>query len=301
MVASGSRIETSQRRAVEVSLSEQQLSPQAQSSPLLSPSLPPSSSIPAPYPTPAISCPVSGINGHECGTPTYGKCNKTSGKCECVTSGTKFGGAACDSCLYGWVGVMCNLECPLKPGETEPCSGPTNGVCVATNSSAKQEAACFCAEYRVGKYCEQSCGVLNCSHGHCAILEQSVQNYSVGCICNKGYIGDMCQIACPLDESTTEVCNGHGDCIIDNTGNVSSSKCSCHKSWTGRNCTDRSVLSDDPMVYYLVGGVIGSIVISTIVLSAIIFCRRKSTEMEYAPVTPIDDAEYPFDEEDPYY
>lgn len=95
-----------------------------------------------------------------------------------------------------------------------------------------------------------------------------------------------------------EICNGHGDCVEDNI-TKGKAKCLCHSGWVGGSCAEHQLLSEDPIVYYLVGGVVAVLVLVTIVLTVLIILRKKSDNV-YTPVLPIEDAEDPVEEE-PYY
>ena len=97
------------------------------------------------------------------------------------------------------------------------------------------------------------------------------------------------------------MCSGHGECETNQTEGTAT--CLCSAGWYGTHCEQRSLLPDNPVVYYLIAGVVGTIVLSTIVLAIVIFVRRKPTDLFYSPVVPIDDTEDPFasGDEEVYY
>ena len=86
---------------------------------------------------------------------------------------------------------------------------------------------------RCSNTCPPSSNGLICSgRGACKLFGNTP-----GCLCESGWRGDTCEIACPGIEDTGKACNGHGNCMMDfkDDGSIFAS-CTCNEKFRGDAC-----------------------------------------------------------------
>lgn len=187
------------------------------------------------------SCPL--LNGVPCG----GRGNCVNGQCmqgdQCALDINYYGCA----CQYDMT-----TSCRGGSLSNDICSGPVNGLCLATLTEQESTAiSCSCLNGRNGSYCQISpCGSTNCNQGEAA--GQCVRNatdptkYYCDCYtrsqlpCNTLqdsclWGGPTCEIditkSCGvIDGFFAETCNRHGSCNI--TGPGGNGTCQCTDGWT---------------------------------------------------------------------
>ena len=254
-------------------------------------------------------CEVECAGGAITPCSNHGTCSILTGKCSCHTSQTKgyWTGVACDRCHPNYMSpdTGCHYQCPLAApcvGCTPiPCSG--YGQCVpALNGSAV--AVCItCSDYatqRCGNACQDS-GPAICQRHMCsgARWGSQCQNWCPGasadaplpcsnhglcdqgkagsgqCVCDSGYVGDICELKCPNCRTNRGVCNAQATCTCNagfagtlcekecpgtfrspcgqyNTaiaayelhgtcddGALGTGDCTCDVGWRGAGCTER--------------------------------------------------------------
>ena len=108
------------------------------------------------------------------------------------------------------------------------CSFP-RGVCV--DSSNGKNKKCMCRSPYAGSACKETETQLLCephceNKGFCDVSTKT-------CQCPTGYVGNVCQIKCPMDEKGF-VCGGHGDCSLTKKLGA---ECFCTPGWTGDTCS----------------------------------------------------------------
>ena len=183
----------------------------------------------------AVECP--GVaDGAVCGG--HGLCN-ASGACDCVHSTAgHWGDPNCTDCALGWSGGRCNLPCPRDLLSGEVCTG--HGACV--------QGTCLCHWDHCGVACASSGAVCNtCAPGHwgpnctevcpggsaepCSGHGQCLGGpYGTGeCICEAGYAGVDCGMACPRGPSGLP-CAAQGIC------SPATAACACDAGFAGPAC-----------------------------------------------------------------
>ncbi|XP_021358637.1 uncharacterized protein LOC110453803 [Mizuhopecten yessoensis] len=114
-----------------------------------------------------------------------------------------------------------------------------------------------------------------CRHGVCD--PDQLRKGRIKCICDKGWIGTLCEHACELD------CGEHGMCGHPDK-NKTSMVCLCNTGYDGDRCQDVKILPEfnkdveDPSVHiYVIGFTIGFVVFFTLILILITYClwRRR--------------------------
>jgi len=166
-----------------------------------------------------------------------GRCNACNGHGACGPNG------GCD-CEEGWFDTLGGEQCALSC-ETAGIDCPeTNGIC----RSIGGELQCVCAPGFYGKNCDLSCGSIvqgkTCSgHGTCGLTALGVP----ACTCTTHYVGEMCEHACPGDQSFPSTCSGHGSCTVaqDPSTGTEEAVCSCDANslWSGFDCSCNSRFS----------------------------------------------------------
>ena len=156
-----------------------------------------------------------------------GKCKL--GKCTC-NSNIALGmwtGDDCDRCEKPWYGSTCSSTCNSGAG----CGA--NGVCHPSGECVCNADYCGddcsltycdppCPVGTFGKKCKSNCK--SCVNGACSTVTGT-------CLCAVGWVGDSCQLKCPLTDGLP--CGGpvRGKCQNDGT-------CSCNNGWGGPNCME---------------------------------------------------------------
>eukprot|EP01065_Artemidia_motanka_P005365 TRINITY_DN1259_c15_g1_i1.p1 TRINITY_DN1259_c15_g1~~TRINITY_DN1259_c15_g1_i1.p1 ORF type:complete len:6161 (+),score=1442.86 TRINITY_DN1259_c15_g1_i1:2253-18485(+) len=136
----------------------------------------------------------------------------------------KSGDGTC-TCVEGWAGAGCSIECP--GGQANICNG--NGVCNQTTGD------CVCKNAYAQVDCRASCPGLATFAGICS-SHGSCKDGATGdasCVCFFGYAGPSCEKECA--GGVANPCSGHGTC--DKT----SGECTCANSaaagfFTGLEC-----------------------------------------------------------------
>lgn len=156
-------------------------------------------------------------------------------------------------CVDGWVGDFCNSKCNLDCGKFGKCivsSGLEKCVCdlAHTGKLCHKEAPSFTTlpsdtQYKYLAGCKHDCTDLcipinnsyycmpkgkNCPLGFPCEHYCDVNNSGLlRCICEPGWIGDMCNKECNMN------CANHGVCGIDRTNEQ---VCLCDFNYTGIHC-----------------------------------------------------------------
>lgn len=143
------------------------------------------------------------------------------GQCERISNGTKR--HRCQ-CYAGYSGDHCqNDECSANKNA---CSG--NGKCTMGTSGK----TCTCDEGFSGKECQDDACAGNrtkCSdNGNC----ERRSNGSYKCICDKGYLGPVCEKASTSCETDATLCV-HGNCTRSSDGKP---ECICRDDYSGIRC-----------------------------------------------------------------
>ena len=202
----------------------------------------------------ATVCPVA--NGAVCNG--VGTCNDGAagdGRCSCSAAERgRWAGDACTACAFGWVGVFCDLPCPVGPADA-PCAG--HGTC----APKARVAVCTCVAGYAGAACATECpgGAMDPCSGHgrcvaatatCSCDSASSSGYWGGAKCDAcalGWSGKGCNIPCPVSARGVP-CSGarcwRGTCICDagacgSSCNVTGSACDalvCPTGLWGPNC-----------------------------------------------------------------
>lgn len=197
----------------------------------------------------------------DCGVATgQGKCNQTTGLCQCAKGFWGPEGTHCNS-------VLCN----------DPCSN--HGFCVDNH------CMCDVADNQMSGWTGEHCEKPVCPN-HCFQQAGLGQCINATCVCTAGWYGDDCsQVACPSNYpplawigAEKAMCSGSGACVngtcqclasfggadcsvrvcpsMNATGHDSSSVCSghgtcqpsghcvCNPGYTGEDCFDRQCSSD---------------------------------------------------------
>ena len=166
-----------------------------------------------------FACPL--FDGAVCGN--IGRCvaRATRAACDCTAAPEgQWGGAACEACAEGWTGARCTLPCPRDSADPggPVCSG--RGDCVVAADG--RGTACTCRPGYAGTRCEWECagGALNPCNGHghcdamtgnCTCLASNASGHWAGAdcgVCETGWSGWQCRMACPRHPGTGAPCSG---------------------------------------------------------------------------------------------
>lgn len=154
-------------------------------------------------------------------------------------------------CAEGWVGDFCDSKCSLDCGKHGKCvmnNGVNTCVCDATHTghrcqkemptpitvpkgksyqffnNCKEHCKDLCIPLKKSFYCmpkgENCPFMFPCQH-YC-----DISNDKIRCVCEPGWIGDMCNKKCSMD------CN-NGVCYVERTGKEI---CVCEFGYKGENC-----------------------------------------------------------------
>jgi hypothetical protein len=173
--------------------------------------------------------------------------------CRCPTM-TKWFGFLCDECrtntsdckgecMEEYFGPRCNKRCYanlMTGNNNSECSllkseGGTCNACNGHGTCDMGECKCDTNYFNRGEeQCAQTCPELNgamCSgHGLCKLFGERA-----GCLCEKGWFGIACDIACPGVQTTGNVCNNRGVCEVDYAER--SASCNCKEKFRGEDCS----------------------------------------------------------------
>ncbi|XP_069126125.1 uncharacterized protein [Argopecten irradians] len=114
-----------------------------------------------------------------------------------------------------------------------------------------------------------------CKHGICDPEQR--RKGRIKCLCDKGWIGTLCEHACELD------CGKHGECVHTNR-NKTAMICQCDAGFDGDKCQDLIVLpeytkevEDTTVHLYVIGITIGFVVVFIVIFVLITYCmwRRR--------------------------
>ena len=157
-------------------------------------------------------------------------------------------------CKDGFFGTRCDRTCFANLSHYDTLDGNTTGdetTCRLLRTNGGSCNACsghgsckdgFCecdknyfddGMARCAKTCPPSSNGLICSgRGACKLFGNTP-----GCLCESGWRGDTCEIACPGIEDTGKACNGHGNCMMDfkDDGSIFAS-CTCNEKFRGDAC-----------------------------------------------------------------
>jgi len=170
------------------------------------------------------------VNGETCAG--HGTCNDGltgDGTCTCNTVAGLVAYVPAGTCEY---------ECPAHNGVPctsagTPCivDGGAGAACICNDGVGYWTPSCSdCASNYYGPKCDEAC---DCSgHGQC----KSGTASTGGCLCDDGYTGLRCHLACP---GTTSACSGHGTCSTDSADGTAVCQCSSSPTegyWAGTAC-----------------------------------------------------------------
>ena len=182
----------------------------------------------------ALACPTT--TGVPC--DGHGVCTGTAQgtlACNCsAAAGGRWGGAACERCVEGWAGPLCDRRCPRAPSGAV-CDG--YGACVELRPD---RAVCACARGYAGPDCATECpggpwfpchghGVCDAGAGRCACFQNMTHGFWSGpaCdVCASGWSGWRCRNPCPVGPDRV-LCAG---------GACHSGVCLCPDGLCGPNC-----------------------------------------------------------------
>ncbi|XP_033736673.1 uncharacterized protein LOC117324939 [Pecten maximus] len=114
-----------------------------------------------------------------------------------------------------------------------------------------------------------------CKHGICDPDQR--RKGRIKCLCDKGWIGTLCEHPCELD------CGEHGECVHTNR-NKTSMICQCSAGYDGDGCQDLIVLpeftkdvEETSVHVYVIGFTTGFVVFFAIIVTLITYCmwRRR--------------------------
>ena len=160
--------------------------------------------------------------------------------------------------IAAWQGESCQYSVAyfcVAPGTSTLCSD-TPGACVARPAASGHFYAdqfqnqlspsevipqCNCdGTSKTGQFCEQSkcgsnsggCKSLNAAAGECT--RQSDGNYK--CVCQRGAIGQFCEIDASGCLYNDLKCSNQGQCVISNNDPSQPTHCECSPGFTGQFC-----------------------------------------------------------------
>ncbi|WAR24798.1 TOLL-like protein [Mya arenaria] len=146
-----------------------------------------------------------------------------------------------------------------------------DGECIKINDEYQCKLHIDPAKSDVLKVCGPG---FECYHGVCDM--EALKKNSYVCICERNYVGQFCNVKCPLD------CGDYGHCdvlLVDNTF-----KCFCRWNYTGLNCSEPVPLDPVPpppeevvFHWYVVGVSVTMVMVvlsGTILLGYVMWKRR---------------------------
>lgn len=67
-------------------------------------------------------------------------------------------------------------------------------------------------------------------------------NKNKKCLCDEGYVGEKCNIKCPVDNEG-KICGGNGACYLNDNGDAAA--CACKNGYVGEKCTEKCTTNDN--------------------------------------------------------
>ena len=164
----------------------------------------------------SFTCPIGTVATTPCSG--HGKCTsrqsagsiKEEGYCQCDATHT---------------GIDCGSSCPSGV-DNQPCSGVTRGTCSLIDGTG----TCACLDGFSGKACEFFSGCQNNCNGHGECKGELVADKK--CICKHGFVGNGCNLQCPVTSLSGEICEGKGTCSALDGIPI----CTCDPSRVGKIC-----------------------------------------------------------------
>ena len=156
-------------------------------------------------------------------------------------------------CDDGFFGTKCDRKCFANlshadtldigtTGDEMTCkelraNGGTCNACSGHGTCKDGYCECYDNWYDTGlKRCSSTCPVASngkiCSGKGICKLYGNIPS----CLCESGWRGTDCSIACPGVEVTGNVCNGHGSCSLDYDTDPIEASCDCNGKFRGEAC-----------------------------------------------------------------
>ncbi|KAH3798906.1 hypothetical protein DPMN_152509 [Dreissena polymorpha] len=163
-------------------------------------------------------------------------CNRTNGRCTCLTD---FTGDSCNQCLAGKYGALCGNHCSI--GCTKGTCYKDNGTCICMESFTGSNCA-NCVNGKYGLTCEKTCsnGCINnaCNKidGSCACLPNFTGVVCDQCVKNK--YGQACDKTCAPGCDSKGCNKNDGECFVCTTKRIFGFKCDleCSKHCLNQSC-----------------------------------------------------------------
>ena len=156
-------------------------------------------------------------------------------------------------CEEGYFGLRCERSCfanisyddtlPLTvTGDAKTCrdlrtDGGSCEACSGHGTCHNGRCQCFKNWFDEGpNKCSKTCpladnGYICSGHGACKLYGNTPS-----CLCESGYRGLDCSVACPGVEEGAKGCHGHGSCLVDYSSGKADPYCECQDRFKGDAC-----------------------------------------------------------------